>query len=81
MTCRLASKYIPATWYARLIGVTHYSAWQFTPVEYRDRVLWHEDAAGGGLVSSSEHVLVGATHLVAGLVETAVMDVEAYLGG
>lgn len=39
MTCRLAAKYIPATWYAHLIGVTHYSAWQFTAVEYRERVL------------------------------------------
>ena len=35
----------------------------------------------GGVVTSSDLVLIGATHLVAGLVETAVMDVEAYLGG
>jgi hypothetical protein len=34
----------------------------------------------GGVVTSSDVVLVGATDLVAGLVETAVMDVEAYLG-
>lgn len=35
----------------------------------------------GGRVTSSDHVLVGATNMVAGVVETAVMDVEAYLGG
>lgn len=33
----------------------------------------------GGLVTGSDQVLVGTTVLVAGLVETAVMDLEAYL--
>lgn len=35
----------------------------------------------GGQVTISDHVVVRATNMVAGVVETAVMDIEAYLGG
>jgi hypothetical protein len=70
-----------SAYYRLMSAFAHAKPWALHATNLGPAVATSASGWQGGPVTSSDTVLVGSTNLVAGLVETAVMDVEAYLGG
>jgi hypothetical protein len=66
--------------YRLMSAFAHAKPWALHATELGPAVPTAVPGVHGGRVTSSDAILVRATHLVAGLVETAVMDLEWYLG-